>query len=564
MPNRGGSGTLQQFTADPHLARAIIGTLHWNPNGVADASFFDPIDHTSDLRSTIQKQIDRGGDQRADRTDSPLMRNPDVPLFDNTLTHGPGSSQLEALRRNTLLAGALGAIDAVIQALRDMPGRKSVVLFSDGFNLDFADDRVLNSLHRLVDRANRAGTLIYTMHAAGLQVLLPTAGDNPNLVGKNPQQVQSALDSIESNNSEQLSIAQQGLDYLASVTGGLAYFNGNDLNFGLERVMEDQRGYYLLGYSPSSDTFDLKKGERPFHHLKVLVNVKGLSVRSRSGFFGATDEEIASKPASLSPAEQLFRAMLSPFSSSDIHLRLTPLYSEAPGGGSVVRNLLDIDTRDLSFKTAPGGSSEALAKLAIFAVGVDNKPLTSFSKDYKFSFQASELERIQRTGFLYTLEIELPRPGGYQIRAAVRDEATLKLGSANAYLEVPDLRRRHLALTSVVLSGAQSETLGYVAARRQFQRGAILKYFCLLQSDKDRFDTADLEAKLRIVSEGRQFYLGPVKITELADHRRAIAGEFKLGSAIPTGNYFLQVRVGTRAPSKPVTANQWTDFEVQP
>ena len=451
-----------------------------------------------------------------------------------------------------------------------MPGRKSVVLFSDGFNIDLADERVVNSMHRLVDRANRAGTLVYTMHAAGLQVLLPGANDNLptatnhaslNEAITNPT---ASLEAIESNHSEQLFTAQQGLDYLAKATGGLAYFNGNDLNFGLGRVMEDQRGYYLLGYSPSSDTFEAKRDERPFHHLRVVLNVKGLSIRSRSGFFGATDEEIAPKAASLSVAEQFFRAMLSPFTSSAIHLRLTPMYAETGSGGSVVRNLLDIDLRDVSFKTAPNGSLEASVKLAIFAVGVDNKPLTSFSQDYKFSFEASELERRRQTGFLYTLEIGLPKPGGYQIRAAVRDEATRKLGSANAYLEVPDLGRQHMALTSVVLSSSHSEAVEYAAARRQFPRGATLRYFCLLQSPKERFDTADLEAKLRIVSEGRQFYLGPVKITELPDHRRAITGEFKLGSAIPIGNYFLQVIATSKAPGKKVTANQWTDFEVQP
>ena len=43
--------------------------------------------------------------------------------------------------------------------------------------------------------------------------------------------------------------SQQSLRFIADQTGGLAIENTNDFNFGISRILDDQRGYYLLGYA---------------------------------------------------------------------------------------------------------------------------------------------------------------------------------------------------------------------------------------------------------------------------------------------------------------------------
>ena len=53
------------------------------------------------------------------------------------------------------------------------------------------------------------------------------------------------------------------------------------------RVLDDQRGYYLIGFQPSEDTFKADKG---FRRVKVKVTGKGLRVRTRAGFFGVATE----------------------------------------------------------------------------------------------------------------------------------------------------------------------------------------------------------------------------------------------------------------------------------
>ncbi len=547
-----GSSAFQQFTSDRRLARSVVNSLRWNPRGIYGVSFFDSATPGAHPNGVI-------------------AQGEPVTLNTSTQQMLPMSQQLDRLRQNTLAAGALGGIDYIVQALRDMPGRKSVILFSDGLWLNSGDDFTMAALHRLVDRANRSGTVIYTMHAAGLLTLQRDAADNPELTQNNRGVALSDEDNwfADSNSpadrGDRLFRAQSGLEYLAKLTGGSAYFNGNSLNYGLSRFLEDQKGYYLLGYSPPSDTFDAKKGERPYHNLKLVVKDKQLRVRSRTGFYGATDEE--TKPHFANPIEELRAIMLSPFTASGIALRLTPIYSEVPGHGPVVRNLLSIDAHDLTFKRVLDGSYESLIKLMGAAYGPDNKQITGFAFNYTVTVAPGKMDEVLRDGALYDVTIPLPQAGGFHMRVAVRDEATQKTGSANAFIEIPDARKKQLALTSVVLASAASDsnTLATSAAKRQFHHGDILQYFSLLENgDPKHIAASDTSAQIRVVNNGKQIYLGPARLVDLPGNRRAVNGSLKLGDKLPTGDYFLQIVASLPASRKKAPTDQWTDFELLP
>ena len=55
-----------------------------------------------------------------------------------------------------------------------------------------------------------------------------------------------------------------------------------------QRILADQRGYYLIGYQPDAGTIDETGGA--FRKIKIKVKRKGLSVRTRSGFYGVSTE----------------------------------------------------------------------------------------------------------------------------------------------------------------------------------------------------------------------------------------------------------------------------------
>jgi hypothetical protein len=76
--------------------------------------------------------------------------------------------------------------------------------------------------------------------------------------------------------------SQDSLVYLAQQTGGFAVLNTNDLAAGMARVIDDTRGYYLLGFDTS-----ISPNERwDPNDIRIHVKRPGLTVRSRRGLFG--------------------------------------------------------------------------------------------------------------------------------------------------------------------------------------------------------------------------------------------------------------------------------------
>ena len=57
------------------------------------------------------------------------------------------------------------------------------------------------------------------------------------------------------------------LEVMAKETGGFVIRNKNE--FGLDRVFEDQNGYYLIGYRPESTTFDRRFHTYPNGHVQL-------------------------------------------------------------------------------------------------------------------------------------------------------------------------------------------------------------------------------------------------------------------------------------------------------
>src|SRR5205085_366180 len=262
----------------------------------------------------------------------------------------------------------------VVKGLRELPGRKSAILFSDGISIlkrDAKSERVLESMRRLVDLANRASVVIYTMDARGLQSLAPNAQDD--FTGRTGSEIRQAIDEREAGYFE----SKNGLNYLAKQTGGIFLENDNDLSAGVRRVLDDQKGFYLIGYRPDPATFDAATGRRSFHQLDVRVKRAGLKVRTRNGFYGFTDEE--AKPQRVGREAQLYGALSSPFSTNAVGVRLTSLFGHDAQTGAFLRSLLYIDGRDLTFKQQPDGTYRAELDVLALLFGDTGQPVDEYN-----------------------------------------------------------------------------------------------------------------------------------------------------------------------------------------
>jgi VWFA-related protein len=216
---------------------------------------------------------------------------------------------------NSFLAvDSLSLLKATVDALRAVPGRKALIFVSEGFPLLISDDRsrrlesrtflaldavyddmgIRAALNGLIDLANRASVVIYsidpgglTTGSAGLEVGNAEASSS-GATGQLPQPVQVAQSMALDHLAQQDSLIE-----LAEATGGIAVHDQNDISVGLQRVLADHAGYYLIGYEPQAATFARSPNGIEFHKVKVEVTRPGLRVRSRRGFYGVSDEVIA-------------------------------------------------------------------------------------------------------------------------------------------------------------------------------------------------------------------------------------------------------------------------------
>jgi len=561
-----GSGALQQFSADKRVLLSVIDGLRWNPNGRFGITYFDPYAKSSswgDLIGSALSDDSQSLDARYDSENSAIST-----------------------------VGTLGAINYIVGALSEMPGRKSIVLFSDGLqvseagvgshahrlNTQAADDAldtnadVQRALRILTDRANQSGTVIYTMCATGLQSLQFDAQDNPppdetpvTPVGAPANNLTRVVD--RSGKGIRNNILQENLGYLADQTGGLAYDNGNDLNRGLDRVLEDQAGYYLLGYHPPESTLLGKNKRSDFHRIQVKVTRAGLHVRSRSGFLGETDDQPL--PKFNTPVEQLRAAMLSPFRSSGVGMRLTALYTEVPKPrGPVVRNLMRINVADLTWEHNVDGSDGARVMVLAVATGTGDQPLAAVGRTFNIRVAPGRMAEAQRNGALYQLDVPVPKRGAFQIRVAARDEATGRIGSATQFIQIPDLKKTGFALASVILlDGERSHDVhdlpDIMPALRQFKRGGSLEFLCMVENGRKKKPDVDLTTRVRLLRDGKEVFSAPAQVIDVQGSGKVVFGALKLTDRLTPGDYDLQVLAAETNGGK-AAAGQWTDFTVLP
>ena len=135
---------------------------------------------------------------------------------------GPEGDVLE----RTFAESAILRIADAINAVKKLPGRKSVVLVSEGFSVygfGWDNSYIREMLQRLVDRSNRAGVVIYAVDPRGLVVT----------GSRRPTTSAAAARRVAAMRSAALRDSQDGLRFVAGETGGFAVVNSNDLAMGL-------------------------------------------------------------------------------------------------------------------------------------------------------------------------------------------------------------------------------------------------------------------------------------------------------------------------------------------
>ena len=532
-------GALQQFTTDRRLLDEALKHVTWNMCSRSGTAVFAAV----------------GGE-----------------------SSGCGYSRYVSVR-NTLLT-----LRFVVEGMAELPGRKSLILFSDDIpreEQDFtvtmpkkasgsvvddrgsfdndpgADNRSFAAqLQKVAEKAIRSSVVIYTVDSSGIQYTGLTAKDEVSLSNR---PVGPAL-SVQVSRGRQLLGSREGAELIAKQTGGFLIRNSN--NFELHRILEDQSGYYLIGYRPTEETFN-----RQFHHIKARVKKSGLTVRTRYGFFGVTTDQV--DKTKLVPADRVALALMSPFGNQDLPVDLTALFTNEKTG-SVIRTLVSVNPKDISFTSTPENKREASIQIRSMLFGNNGALIDQATYNRKLSMTADTYEKALQKGILFRFDMPVKRPGSYQLRVAASDIATNRIGSVGQFIEVPDVSKKALAMSGIIVSNLTANEIEdsvVSSAARQFVAGSTVRFACGIYNAAIDQVTGQPKITLQLVltHEGNTLLSTtelPVDTNSQKDLDRLIAtGTLRLNPNLESGSYFLQIIVRDQVAKRQQTA-QWVELEV--
>lgn len=542
----GGVSVMEQFTSDTQHLHAAVDGLRFNYLGMAGVGG----------QAAIDSQMPFGG---GPNSQSPSGRQA-----------SDGGKDLDAFRGEMVEVGTLGALRRIVKGLAPFPGRKPVIAFSDGFMINWRDGLTQPYVRALTDEANRASVTLYTINTRGLSTDALQAGDNVTYLGSGVNAGGSDIVAgIRAARARARFDAEESLSFLADRTGGLMVKASNDPGRGLDRVLADQEGYYLIGYAPPASFFETAGGRPRFHKIQVSVRRPALHVRSRAGFYGVPD---AAAAGTASRGERLAAALLSPFAAPDLGLRLQALFVDDETTGPTLRAMLRIDGRDLTFVERSGGGWQVVLDVAAVTYGSSGAAVDR--KDQTFTLSTQSAERPgPDTAFYYTVVLPITKPGPYQFRVGVRDTATERLGAASEVVIVPDLKAGRLTLSGILVHGTAGQAPpdgsdGTQAFVGRVKLGGSFDYaFQILNAQRDpATERPRLHTQVRLWHDGKPVYEGPrtpLSLEGPGGERVAAGGRLDLGASVEPGDYRLQVIVtDTLAPSARSVASQWARLEV--
>jgi VWFA-related protein len=544
-------GALQQFTTDRRLLLRAVDQLRWNACSRVGFSANRPptedracADNYALSLRAIRYIV--GGMARLPGRKSLLMLSDSMPVDIQTAGPTAPSAPASPSGASAMPAAAAASSDSGIGEI----------------NTNYQQ-----SLQRIAELAIRGSVVIYAADTRGLVDTFPDASVRITGGGRAGRQVMARLQS----SAKGLFMERQGSGMIAKDTGGYLLYNSND--FGLKKVAEDQQGYYLIGFRPAGETFN-----RAFHSISIKLKPKGLSVRTRAGFFGVTDEDARSiQQAAL---RNVHASLVSPFGVNEITVRLTALFANASDSGSLLRSFIYVNARDLTFADGPNGSHVAAFDVDSILFGDNGIPVYERSQTASLQLNEQQYQRTLREGVIYGFDVPVKRPGAFQFRVAVRDHSSAHIGTAGQVVEVPDLARKVLTVSSIVITPDSSTTDSAsalsgeqdrfaVPGSRAFRQGSSLMFGYAVYNAQLDLTThlPQLTRQTRIFREGKLIYTGeiaPLTLSGQTDPERITGGgRLLLGSDFPVGEYILQIVVTDNlAKEKQRISAQWIDFEI--
>jgi len=352
------------------------------------------------------------------------------------------------------------AIRSIAKSLEHVDQRKSMLYFSGGLTRNGIENQA--SLRAATNEAAKANLAIYSVDSRGLQAMPPGGDASKGSLRGNGAYSGSAITAQFNANLS----SQETLATLSSDTGGKAFFDSNDFAPAFQQVQNDTEAYYILGFKST----DLRQ-DGSYRHLSVKVNRPDLKLEYRPGYYAAADyHHQKTEDREIALQEQL----RSDVPATDVAVYLQALYFRAndarnneffvpvslivPGSQIPFAKVKDLDKASLDIMgqvRRPVGKNNEVCSINTTEDEHNFVSVGNVRDTVKLSVnQSQQVERknIQSsTGFTLA-------PGCYQLKFVVRENQTGAMGSFETLINVPDMKKAPIKLSSVVLASQRTAT----------------------------------------------------------------------------------------------------------
>ncbi len=561
-------GFLQQFTESRTMLRAAVKRLVYKPYNIRDMTR-----ESAPMTEYMALAIERREDPRIMRfyVKECLKGAPIRYQAISCEVEITNRARMILLQAAQVTSNTYGALEKLMRAASQLPGRKLAFFVSDGFLLDTgprnAEPRA--RLHKITDAALRAGIVLYTIDASGLMSGQLDATNNVAF---------DANGRLEGISLRETAAAQDALNALAADTGGRALRNQNTFGPWVNKILEETANYYLLAWRPSSE----EQTSKDFKNISVrVVGHPELTVRLPRGFLktsAATAQKPAEKsqPETKSPQQHLLQALASQSPKREIPTSLSAIYLDTPEHGIVLTASVQLDGGNLNYEMAEG-KRVAAVDVAGLLFDDKGKAIGNFQTRLKINARASDDADADDRKTFYNHRFPTIEPGLYQMLVAARDSRSGLVGSARQWIEIPDLSSRKLSLSSLIVglqsvpsrAAANSQDASEQAqfsVDHRFMRHSPLRFITFIYN-AGRGPNGNLPPDVLLQSQllraGQQMLTTPWnKVTGTTQDAARIAygGEIQLRT-LPAGQYILQVTVKDQLAG--TTAMQQTKITIE-
>lgn len=359
-------------------------------------------------------------------------------------------------------SGAIWAIQKAVKALRSLPPGENVAIYATGYKLwvvrEFTQDhesleqklRKWKPVMDVIPEEDKFDVLRQEIEQIAAHVAAIPGRKNLIWVAYRfpiaPPVVQKlktadvAVYPVDAHGSviglkTEKALANMPLRALAAATGGVAYFDRDDLDVAIREAVDDGRSNYTLGFYPSGDDSVSR-----VHQIGVRVTRPGVTLRYRNIY----QTEPPRKPAPAKAAD-LVKAMYSPVDALAIPIQASAKRIQNQTNQSVADRNRAAQTRGnderLGFDTVLDVTSLDLAPIqnrwagnlevvALF-MGADGRIVgarPALDQTVKLNFAQPTYDAVTQSGLLYHNEVKIPA-NAVEFKILIANIATGKIGT---------------------------------------------------------------------------------------------------------------------------------------